>query len=309
MPEWVGIGMRLAQFASLMLFVGVAAFPLYALQPNERADATVNPASSALLAVLASIALCATVGGFVVMSASMMGMSLTEINRTMLLSIAIETDAGRAALWRLAALAAALLALAWRDDRTAFRLCTVAALGAVSLSTLVWTGHAAATEGFAGTIHRGADTIHMLAAAIWLGAILCFLQLLRTSDGAASSGRPRVAARALDQFALIGSVCVALIFASGIINSQMIVGWSRIGDSLAGQYGQLLFAKLAAFAAMVALAALNRWRLAPALEIAFQSSDAHTATAMMRRSLLTEASIATAIIALVAWLGTLQPLP
>jgi putative copper resistance protein D len=308
MPEWVGIGIRFAQFASLMLLVGIAAFPLYALQRNERADAAVNPASGALLAALAVIALYTTVGGFVVMSANMMGVSLAEIDGTMLLSIATETHAGRAALWRLAALAATLLVLAWRNDRTAFRLCAAAVLGAVSLSTLVWTGHAAATEGLAGTAHRVADTIHMLAAAIWLGAILCFLWLLRLSDGAAISGRSVIAARALAQFARVGSVCVALIVATGIINSQMIVGWNRIGESLAGPYGQLLFAKLAAFAAMLALAAFNRWRLTPALANAVQTSDANTALAAMRRSVFTEAAAAAAIVAIVAWLGTLDPL-
>lgn len=308
MPEWVGIGIRFAQFASLMLLVGVAAFPLYALQPSERADATVHPASGALLPVLAAIALCATVGGFVVMSANMMGVSLAEIDGTMLLSMASDTGAGRAALWRLAALAAALLALAWRTERITFRLCAVAALGAVSLSTLVWTGHAAATEGLAGTVHRVSDAVHMLSAAIWLGAILCFLWLLRSSEGAAYFGRPAIAARALTQFARVGTVCVALIVATGIINGQIIVGWNRIGDSLAGQYGQLLFAKLAAFAAMLALAALNRWRLTPALANALQTGNAHAALTAMRRSVFVEAATAAAIIALVAWLGTLDPL-
>lgn len=309
MPEWVGIAIRFAQFASLMLLVGVAAFPLYALQPNERTDATVNPASGALLAFLSIIALCAALGGFVVMTANMMGVPLAEIDLTMLLSMASETDAGRATLWRLAALTAILLALAWRNERTTLRLSAVAVLGAVSLSTLVWTGHAAATEGLAGTAHRIADTVHMLAAAIWLAAILCFLWLLRPSGGAVSFGRPAIAARALAQFARIGSICVALIVATGIVNGQMIVGWNRIGDSLAGPYGQLLFAKLAAFVAMLALAALNRWRLTPALANAVQTGVAHTALAAMRRSVVAEAVAAAAIVALVAWLGTLDPVP
>ncbi|MBK7163139.1 MAG: hypothetical protein IPH79_11930 [Sphingomonadales bacterium] len=160
MPEWVGICIRFAQFASQMLLVGIAAFPLYALRSNERADATVNLALGALLPILAAIALCATVGGFIVMSANMMGVTLAEIDGTMLLSMVSETDAGRAALGRLAALVTALLVLAWRTDRTGFRLCAVAVLGAVSLSTLVWSGHAAATEGVAGTVHRVSDTVH-----------------------------------------------------------------------------------------------------------------------------------------------------
>ncbi|MBK7163138.1 MAG: CopD family protein [Sphingomonadales bacterium] len=87
---------------------------------------------------------------------------------------------------------------------------------------------------------------------------------MRSSDGAASSGRPAIAARALAQFGRIGTACVALIIATGIVNGQMIVGWNGIGDSLAGPYGQLLFAKLAAFVAMLALAAPQPVALDPA---------------------------------------------
>jgi len=55
---------------------------------------------------------------------------------------------------------------------------------------------------------------------------------------------------------------------------------------------------------MLALAALNRWRLTPALE----RGTPQQATRHLRLSLTVETIAALAIIGLVAWLGTLDPL-
>ena len=61
---------------------------------------------------------------------------------------------------------------------------------------------------------------------------------------------------------------------------------------------------------MLALAAANRWRLAPRLAGASACGDFETldiAFAAMRRSLIVEASVALMILALVGWFGTLEP--
>jgi len=47
--------------------------------------------------------------------------------------------------------------------------------------------------------------------------------------------------------------------------------------------------------------------LSPQLEIAMRSGDHAGAVMTLRRSLLTEASLAVVILALVAWLGVLSP--
>ena len=57
-------------------------------------------------------------------------------------------------------------------------------------------------------------------------------------------------------------------------------------------------------ALMLALAGLNRWRLTPALE----RGTPQQATRHLRLSLTVETIAALAIIGLVAWLGTLDPL-
>jgi putative copper resistance protein D len=89
----------------------------------------------------------------------------------------------------------------------------------------------------------------------------------------------------------------------------MIVGVQNLGRSLGSAYGQLLLAKLALFALMLALAGANRWRLTPALATAASAADANHEAVLsaLRRSLIVEASAALAILALVAWFGTLEP--
>lgn len=118
-----------------------------------------------------------------------------------------------------------------------------------------------------------------------------------------------MAARSLDQFSRVGTICVLIITATGLLNGQMIVGMDNLGQSLASPYGQLLFAKLWLFAAMLALAAANRWRLTPKLRAAIASgeSDPDRMLAAMRKSLALEAAAALLILALVAWFGTLEP--
>ena len=160
-------------------------------------------------------------------------------------------------------------------------------------------------------MHRANDAIHMIAAAVWFGAIAAFLLLLRPGDPPGTE-RVALAARSLDQFARVGTLCVLVIAATGLVNSQIIIGVENVGRSIVSPYGQLLVAKLILFAAMLALAGVNRWRLTPALQASIASpdeigADSSLAVSAMRRSLVLEASAGLAILALVAWFGTLEP--
>jgi putative copper resistance protein D len=185
------------------------------------------------------------------------------------------------------------------------RSMAVPAGAALALATLAWTGHAAATEGAAGLVHRAADIVHLLAAGAWIGALAALVALLfvpedRDEDIA-------TAEQALAAFAGAGSVIVALIVVSGTINSWMIVGVGGLATLPSTLYGQLLIAKLALFVAMLGHAAVNRWRLTPALERARAAGEAALAVRAIRISVVSELAAAATILALVAWLGTLEP--
>lgn len=86
------------------------------------------------------------------------------------------------------------------------------------------------------------------------------------------------------------------------------MGLPNLAQATLTPYGKLLIIKLLLFVGMLALAGLNRWRLTPGLGIAIRNGDTASAIIGLRRSLLVEGGAALAILALVAWLGTLDPL-
>ncbi|HET6526974.1 copper homeostasis membrane protein CopD [Sphingopyxis sp.] len=308
MTDSVLIGVRFALYADLMLLVGLAAFPFHALRREERRDPQVVEVLFAPQFWLASLGLIASLIGMVALTASMQGVTVFAVDPAMLVMLIGETDVGAAWIVRLAALGTALAAASQLGRRPAAAAATIVIAGSAALATLVWAGHAGASEGLTGAIHRLADAAHMIAAAIWFGAIAAILILLRPGDGIAEE-RLALTARSLDRFASTGTVCVLVIAATGLVNAQIIVGANNIGRAVASSYGQLLGVKLLFFALMLALAAANRWRLTPALSSARVEGDPAAALRAMRRSLAIEILAATAILALVAWLGMLEPLP
>ena len=104
------------------------------------------------------------------------------------------------------------------------------------------------------------------------------------------------------------SIAVALIVLSGLVNSWFLVGPNRLTDFWTTAYGQVLIAKLLAFAGMLGLAASNRYRLTPALGNALGTGTPRDAPlSALWRSLMLETIVAFAVLGLVAWLGTMRP--
>jgi len=164
--------------------------------------------------------------------------------------------------------------------------------GAIALGTMAWTGHAGASESGMGLLHRFADVVHLLAGATWLGALTGFLwQAFGRDDAKRTAG--------LAAFARTGSVVVALLLLTGIVNALAIAGWP---PPLSGRWTIFLGIKIALFGAMLALAAINRWKITPALE----HGDA-SAQARLRRSLVLETALGIGVVGVVALLGVLDP--
>ena len=308
MADLILISIRFALFANLMLIVGLAAFILYALDPAEREQGAMVTVVTRPQTWLCGAGLVLSFSGMVVLTADMQGVGIFAVDPAMFTQMVRDTDVGTAWLARMAALFIALAAARSVATRPAPGASLLAIAGSIALTTLVWSGHAGASEGTAGALHRINDALHMIAAAVWFGAIAAFLLLMRPGPEPGSE-RLGCAARSLDQFARVGTICVLIIVATGLVNSQMIVGVQNIGRSVATPYGQLLLAKLGLFALMLALAAANRWRLTPALKVAIDEANPGAAIRAIRMSLILEGLAAAAILALVAWLGTLEPVP
>ena len=135
-------------------------------------------------------------------------------------------------------------------------------LGGIGLGLMAWAGHAAAVEPW-GLAATGADALHLLAVGIWLGGLLPLILLLRaTGQEAGADARPFavLAARSFSQVALVALLAIGV---TGIWNA-----WNQVGNfaSLLGtRYGYLLLLKLGLLVPIIALAAVNRLRLLPAL--------------------------------------------
>ncbi|MBX9778245.1 CopD family protein (plasmid) [Qipengyuania citrea] len=72
-------------------------------------------------------------------------------------------------------------------------------------------------------------------------------------------------------------------------------------------YGRFLLSKQALFVAMLGLASFDRFRLTPALEYSISAGDHAGALRALRLSRGVETARIVSILALVAWLGTLEP--
>jgi putative copper resistance protein D len=214
-------------------------------------------------------------------------------------------DIGKSALVRalLAAVAFAIVLFARRGPGLWLIL---AVLGAGAAASFSWMGHGAATDGRGHFVHLVADILHSLAATTWIGALVSFILLLYSNSRDAA----RLAAlhRALHRFSGVGTLIVAVLVATGLINSWFLVGLDNIPGLWTTDYGRLLLVKIGLFIGMLALAAANRFRHTPALGARLEGEARDKVSlAELRRSVAVEALLGFGVLALVAWFGMLQP--
>jgi putative copper resistance protein D len=305
MGEGPIIAARIALFGALTLLFGLSLFGLHGLRGEERHDRRLIPFSPCL-GGLAAIGLVASAFGFVAMAAAMAGTGLSQVDSGTLTMLLGQTAVGAAFQIRMAALVLCLATSILLVRHPIAALGTIAVAAGTALATLAWSGHGAATDGGARMVHLGADILHLLAAGAWIGAVggLLFIAVRTSHDGV---GQVRTLHRALDGFAAIGTVLVALILITGGINALFLVGVDQLPHLAAGLWGRLMLAKIALFIVMLAMAATNRFRLTPRLERAIGHDDHGRALGLLRRSLALEMAAAMLILGLVGWLGTLEP--
>lgn len=296
---------RFALYLGLMLAFGLPAFVLQALTRNQSAASfarqTLRGAAAAtVVSLLASgAALWAMAQA---MSASSDVAAVWGVAQTLLTQTAVGMTWGL----RVALLLISLWFTAASGGNARNRAAVASVLCAVALAILAWAGHGAMNEGPAAWFHLGADIAHLLAAGAWVGALVALTFIARAARRQADQKAVAVLSSASTEFARLGTLIVAVLIASGIVNYIMIVGPSLSG-LIETVYGRLLLVKLALFATMLALAAANRFCLAPTLEKARRDNDATAAVLALKRSLYLETTLAILILGLVAWIGTLDP--
>ena len=296
---------RLAQFACAVILCGAPLVFLYALPARGAGAAVEQPWPRTLLRWTTGLLLLGVVVGLVFQTAAMAGSIRQALDPASLIAVLTGGPFGWAIIARFALALQAFVALAGlRPSRVLWAI--LAATGAGVAASFAWTGHGAADEGLPRLVHLVADVLHLLAAGVWLGALAVFALLLLRNN--ASDAELQGLHRALARFAGAGSAAVAILLATGLVNSWFLVGPAHLAGLVQTPYGLLLLAKVALFAAMLALATANRFRLTPGLGAALAGRAPVTqAVAALRRSVLLETTAAFAVLAVVSVLGTLAP--
>jgi putative copper resistance protein D len=288
-----------------MILLGSSLFFIHALPRRGAGSAGEAPWARGLIAGAAALLAAAALLSLPVHASLLAGSASEAFNPETLAALVTAMGLGKAAVVRAcAAVAACVLVLALRPSRGSWS--AVAALGAVAVASLAWMGHGAATEGAMGRIHLISDVLHSWAAAVWIGALAAFLFLLLARRR--SSEEATALHRALHGFSGVGSLAVAVLVMTGAVNGAILVGLDRIEGLWTTPYGRLLSLKILLFLGMLGLAAANRYRLTPALRAALGAPEGlDVAVAALRRSLVVETAFGLAVLALVAWFGTLPP--
>jgi putative copper export protein/mono/diheme cytochrome c family protein/peroxiredoxin len=302
------VAARAVHFASTMLLFGEMVFVLAVVSPAwrkaSRAAFDHDQAICHRLLLIEGWSLAVSIASgaiwLAVEASSMSGMPLGQaISRDTLSLVLGQTVFGRLWVWRFGLAVAFGVPLVALGRTASGRSRSRLALGwlvvaATYLATLAWAGHAAAGQGSQGLLQLSSDIVHLLAAGGWLGALpglVFFLGRSQSLDAATQAAR---------RFSTLGVACVGALVLSGLANAWYLVG--SVPALVGTEYGRLLLAKLAVFAAMVALAAVNRLSLTPRLK-------RHDARALrfLRRNAMAEIAAGIIVVAIVGKLGTTIP--
>lgn len=206
-------------------------------------------------------------------------------------SVLAGTFFGHVVALRLIALAVALVVLGRQPGRLRWRAATL-------LCGLIVGLHAAHSHALAITagpsLLLASQLVHLLAAGAWLGGLLPLLLTVRLTP-------PRTAAAACRWFSPLGQCCIG-----GIVVSAIWQFWSLIGGPVAmlgTAHGWTDAGKTFLLIVLLGFAALNRYRLAPAL----RRADPATARRHLLRSLALQTAAGLAIVVVAAVLSGLPP--
>lgn len=303
----------LAQFTALagtLVLLG-AVLVLVVIWPAGRSF----PAAQRVVATAWWAALTGTVVHLAVGAAYGAGGGPADLLTTATLSGMAATTAGRLGLLRVAVLVAG--AVIWRRAGRSRRLpgrLEVAGLWLLTVETFSFAGHAG--HGAVPLLASTVDVLHLSGAGAWVGGLVVLAVGVLPVPAQASarvpvtSGAPATVSErevpqeigpVLVRWSRLATVSVALVAATGAFSALRDVGsWGALGGTT---YGRLVLAKAALFAVVLLVASFShrlvrRWAgAAPGTLLATR----------LRRLVLTESTIALAILGVTAALVSTAP--
>ena len=288
-----------------MVLFGLPLFELYALKGVLKKPVSLFSVWSFFFTLI-SAGIVLSLANMLLVAQSMSGVSDPgELTLHIIEMVVGETAVGMSWVVRLVALTIAFVGLGLRLRNAVLSRYVLMLAGGTALATLAWGGHAAMNDGVSYYVHLLSDIVHLSAAGAWVGALTAFTVLLSIKKASKAAYALQLSG-ALTGFARAGTVIVISIVITAVVNFVLIT--EKPLSTLPGSvYGLLLVIKTALFFLMLLLAAANRFRLAPKLENALLQGHYKAGIALMRKSIITEFTVAVLILAIVAWLGTLSP--
>jgi len=172
----------------------------------------------------------------------------------------------------------------------------------------VFSGHAAAGEGFWLAVQLAVAAAHLLAASAWLGGLVIFAWFLFWLSRVEQSWNEAVFKAATRRFSALGFVSVTVLIATGTYNAWTLVG--AVPPLVGTRYGHLLLLKLALLLPLIAVAAVNLLKLKPRiLALRAEQSAARIAELLhrLRRNVTREAILGACILVVVGMMSVTPP--
>jgi copper transport protein len=270
---------RIGLYLGLFVGVGGVFFDAWTAERRTRS----KPVAAAL-----ALGLVSAVASLGCQGLDLLGLPIRDILSIAPWRAAIATTLGPSLVIAAAAMGFGCLALRMPSAKAARTLSAVALAG-VGLS-LAASGHASTAP--PQWLTRPAVFLHGTGLAWWVGALLPLMAL------ALSPAQPLLPV--LHRFSRIAVPVVGVVALTGLLLA--VIQLESVSALTSTRYGWILCGKLALVAVLLSLAALNRFRLTPALQSRPQD------TRPLVRSIGLECAVVVAVLALVAgWRFTPPP--
>ena len=205
--------------------------------------------------------------------------------------LAANTEWGRA--WLMQVGVAIVMGVAiWLGRRGQFAAWVAAAVGAIALAVSPALGGHAAASASSRSLAIGADALHVLAAAGWMGSLFCLVTVaLPVVVAGEGDDRWRSVASLVAAFSPLALLSAAVVLLSGVVSAWLRMG--ALAPLWTTDYGRVLLIKLAMLAAVAATGAYNWRRVQPTLGTA-------PATSRLRKTATTELALGAAVVIVTA---------
>jgi copper transport protein len=152
-----------------------------------------------------------------------------------------------------------------------------------------------------------ADVIHVTAMSVWVGGVAALLLAVPTATQRLQpADRSRLLIAVLIRFSTVALVAVAALLATGVL--QSVIHLERVPDLIDTAFGRSIAVKAALLGLLIALGAVNRYRIVPALRRRGEGGESPGEPGVtLRRVLIGELALMTVVLGVTAALVSYPP--